>query len=62
MALTSGGLVKRSSSYDADVLRWLQERRERVHLTVDCQIRLLLRAAMEHEQAAARAEFEQVPA
>lgn len=49
---TSGGLVKRASSYDADVLRWLQERGRRLDRSVDWQIREILRAAMAAEQQA----------
>lgn len=50
MAVTSGGLVKRTSSYDPDVLAWLQRRGEVLDRTVDWQIRQILRAAMEAEQ------------
>lgn len=50
MSTTSGGLVKRTSSYDADVLEWLQQRGEQMDRSVDWQIRQILRAAMQAEQ------------
>jgi hypothetical protein len=48
---TTAGLVKRSTSYDPDVLRWLQERGQRLDRAVDWQVREILRAAMTAEQA-----------
>lgn len=48
-SVTSGGLVKRSSSYDPDVLAWLEARGKRLDRTVDWQIRQILRAAKETE-------------
>lgn len=51
VSTTSGGLVKRTSSYDPDVLEWLKERGERLDRTVDWQIREILRAAMNAERA-----------
>lgn len=50
MTTTSGGLVKRSTSYDPDVLEWLRQRGERNDRTVDWQVREILRAAMAAEQ------------
>lgn len=50
VSTTSGGLVKRTSSYDPDVLAWLQRRGEQLDRTVDWQIRQILRAAMDAEQ------------
>jgi hypothetical protein len=50
MAETSGGLVKRSSTYDPDVLAWLTERGKRLDRTVDWQVRQILRAAMNDER------------
>jgi hypothetical protein len=52
MALTSGGLVKRSSSYDADDLRWLEERGKRLHQSVDWQIREAIREYRARKEAA----------
>lgn len=50
VATTRGGLIKRTSSYDADVLQWLQERGRRLERSVDWQVRQILRAAMDAEQ------------
>lgn len=54
VSTTTGGLVKRTSSYDPDVLAWLQERGQRLDRSVDWQIREFLRAAMDAEKTAAR--------
>lgn len=49
--LTSGGLVKRSTSYDADVLERLVERGKRLDRSVDWQVREILRAFLDAEDA-----------
>lgn len=57
MATTSGGLVKRSSTYDADVLTWFQEyaeaeRRARAQrVTVDWLIREAMREYRDRHQS-----------
>lgn len=56
MATTSGGLVKRSTSYDPDVLDRLRERGKRLDRTIDWQVREILRVFLDAEQQAAPAE------
>lgn len=50
VSTTTGGLVKRTSSYDPDVLSWLQERGKQLDRSVDWQVREILRAAKNAEQ------------
>ena len=54
-AMTSGGLVKRSTSYESDVLDWLIDRGKQIDRSVDWQVRKILREKMDAEQQPAEA-------
>lgn len=48
---TNGGRIKRTTTYDADVIAWLRRRGERLQRSVDWQVREILRAAMDAEMS-----------
>lgn len=54
VSTTGGGLIKRSTSYEPEVLAWLQGEAQRADRSIDWCVRQILRKAMQadNERAA----------